>query len=136
MRVTEVHNQILALLSDTVTNALNAQLLLEAIGNTNNHVVNQAAGETVQCAVVLVVVRTGYEDFVALYRDGHVRMKFAGKGCLSALHGNNAASILTSTPAGMAIGILPIRDIVYTSLTIQMRELHRRHSAREPSCRS
>ena len=81
MRVAEVHNQILALLSDTVTNALNAQLLLEAFGNTNNHVVNQAAGEAVQCAVVLVVVRTGYEDFVALYRDGHVRMKFAGKGC-------------------------------------------------------
>ena len=65
MRVAEVHNQILALLSDTVTNALNAQLLLEAFGNTNNHVVNQAAGEAVQCAVVLVVVRTGYEDFVA-----------------------------------------------------------------------
>ena len=53
--------------------------------------VNQAAGEAVQCAVVLVVVRTSDEDFVALHRDVHVRMEFAGKGCLSALYGNNVA---------------------------------------------
>ena len=91
MRVTEVHNQILALLSDTVTNALNAQLLLEAFGNAYDHVVDQAAGQAVQCTVVLVVVRTSDEDFVALHRDVHVRMEFAGKGCLSALYGNNVA---------------------------------------------
>ena len=91
MRVAEVHNQILALLCYTVAYALYAQLLLEAFGNAYDHVVDQAAGQAVQCTVVLVVVRTSDEDFVALHRDVHVRMEFAGKGCLSALHGNNAA---------------------------------------------
>src|SRR5699024_4387019 len=58
MRVAEVHNQILALLGNTVTNTLYAQLLLEAFGNANNHVIDQAAGQAVQCTVVLLVVRT------------------------------------------------------------------------------
>ena len=59
MRETEVHNQILALLSNTVTYAVNVQLLLEALGYADNHVVDQGAGQAVQCAVLLLVVGTG-----------------------------------------------------------------------------
>ena len=51
MRVTEVHNQILALLCYTVAYALYAQLLLEAFGNAYDHVVDQAAGRSLHHAI-------------------------------------------------------------------------------------
>ena len=43
---------------------------------------------------------------------------------------------LTVTPAGTVMGILPILDIVNTLLTRRMPGPHRRHAARQPSCRS
>ena len=58
-----VRHQILALLCYTVAYALYAQLLLEAFGNAYDHVVDQAAGQAVQCTVVLVVVRRRVTEF-------------------------------------------------------------------------
>ena len=74
MRVTEVHNQILALLCYTVANAaVRSSSFLKPSVTPTTMLWIRAAGQAVQCAVVLVVVRTSDEDFVALHRDVHVR---------------------------------------------------------------
>ena len=52
MGITQVHGQGLAGLGYTVANAVNLENLLEALGYTNNHVVDQGTGQTMQPAEV------------------------------------------------------------------------------------
>ncbi len=67
MRETQVHHQVFALLLHTVANAVHLQLLLVALGYANDHVVDQGTGQAVQRAVLLLVIRTGNKNLVALY---------------------------------------------------------------------
>ena len=56
--ITELHNQVLSLLLGLVTNAEDGELLLEALGNANDHVVDEGSCEAVLCAGVLRVARS------------------------------------------------------------------------------
>ena len=57
MRVAERHLQVLALELGAVADALDLELLLEAVGDALDHVRDQAAGEPVQGAVLAAVGR-------------------------------------------------------------------------------
>ena len=48
MRETEVHNQVCALLLNTVANAVDFELFLKAFRYTHDHVVDKGTGEAVQ----------------------------------------------------------------------------------------
>src|SRR5699024_6356848 len=84
----QVHDQALALLGHTVADALNFQLLLEAVHNALQHVGDVGAGEAVQAAGLFLVIGAGHQDFTILDLHGHQRMDLGIQGALGALHGN------------------------------------------------
>ena len=60
--VAKVHDELVAFLAGSVADAVDVELLLEAIGNTDNHIVDEAAGQTVQALVELIFRRTTNMD--------------------------------------------------------------------------
>lgn len=104
---------LLPSLAGTIANAVDFERLLVAIGDADDHVVQQSAGQAVQSAVLLAVVGTGNEKLSAFLLDGHARLELLGQGTLGPLTVTRLPSAtVTSTPAGMATGILPILLIV------------------------
>ena len=89
VRIAQVHDQLVALQSDTVANAVDFQSLLKALSHADNHVVQQAAGQAVQSAVLLQVVGAGHGNHIALNSNGHVSIKLLSEGALGALHGDD-----------------------------------------------
>ena len=93
MRITQGHVEVLALLGHTVTNTVDLQLLLIALGNTDDHVVEQGAGQAVQAAMLLSVGGTGDIDHTGLDVDLHLGVQIAGQLALGALNSNNVAAL-------------------------------------------
>ena len=91
MGETQVHDQVLALLGNTVTDAVDVQLLLETVGDTDDHVVEQSTGQAVQAAVQLVIGRTLHGDRVAFLLNDHFRAQSTGQLALRSLHGDHVA---------------------------------------------
>ena len=85
MRETEVHNQVCALLLNTVANAVDFELFLKAFRYTHDHVVDKGTGEAVQRTVLFVVVRTCNNNLSALHSDVHARLELLSQRALRAL---------------------------------------------------
>ena len=62
MGVADVQDELVALLGGTIANAVDFERLLVAIGDADDHVVQQSAGQAVQSAVLLAVVGTGKRE--------------------------------------------------------------------------
>jgi hypothetical protein len=128
MRIAEVHHELLALLGGTVADAVYLELLAEALRHALDHVGYDRAGKTVQRFLKLLIGRAFDMNDVALDDDLHIPVGLFGERSLRPFDGDNVLpSTLTSTPAGMVIGILPIRDILQHPLTIRTRGLRRPH---------
>ena len=91
MGVADVQDELVALLGGTIANAVDFERLLVAIGDADDHVVQQSAGQAVQSAVLLTVVGTGNEKLSAFLLDGHARLELLGQGTLGALDGDKVA---------------------------------------------
>ena len=74
MRITQVHHELLALLLHSVTDAVDFELFLKAFGNADDHVVHKRPCQSVERAVLLLIVRTGDVDDAVFQRDSHRRM--------------------------------------------------------------
>ncbi len=136
MGITQVHVQDLALLLNTVADAVYFQLLLEAFGYADDHVVDECAGQTVQCTILLLIVRTGYGDGVAFNSNLHSRMNVTGQGAVLALDGDGISVELDLDAFRYCDRHSTNSRHVQYLLTIRTPGLRRRRSAREPSCRS
>ena len=133
----QCHNQVLALLYCTVTNALDFQLLGEAFRNAVYHVGNQGSGQAVQTSVLLIVGRTGNQYFAVLNSYGQVGVEGLGHGALGALDSHFVA-VYSNLYAGRDSDRLSTnsRHIVCTSFTRRMPELRRPRFPCEPACLS
>ena len=74
MGITQVHNQLVALLGGTVTHAVDLQFLAEAFIDTLHHVVDQGTVQAVHALGLLLFVCTGdvHDIAVHLYSDAAV----------------------------------------------------------------
>ncbi len=75
-----------------ITYADEFHLLLIAVGNAFDHVVNQGAGQTVLGAVLAVVGRTGYNYVAVFNRDGEVGIDSLFEFAFGSLDGNDVGS--------------------------------------------
>lgn len=104
--------EVLALLLHAVTDAGELELLLEALGNANNHVVDESAGEAVAGTGLTLVVGTGNGEDVVLDVDSELLKDIQLELPLGPLTTTLLPLTATSTPAGIWTGLLPIRDTV------------------------
>ena len=88
---TQVHDQVRTLLGNTVTDAVDVQLLLEALGNTDDHVVEQGAGQAVNAAMQLIVGRTFHGDRRTFLFNDHLRPQALSQFALRSLDGDHIA---------------------------------------------
>ena len=134
----QVHDQLVALLSHTVAHAVDVQLLLEALGDAHDHVVQQGAGQAVQAAVGLLVVGTGHMDHIALLGDGHGGMHLLRQGTLGALYGNQVTGfdLHVHTGGDGDRHSSDTRHILLSLLTRQTPGPRRRHGPRGRPCQS
>ncbi len=91
MRVTETENDLAVLLLYSVTYAYDLELLLVALGNTNDHVVEKSSGKTVKCAVLFLVIRTGNSDLITFLSDGECGAEGILQLAEGSLYGNVVA---------------------------------------------
>ncbi|CAN4021128.1 Putative manganese efflux pump MntP, partial [Dysosmobacter welbionis] len=89
VREAQVHDQVLTLLGHTVADAVNLQLLLVAVGHTDDHVMEQSAGQAVEAAVQLVVGRTLHGDRAAFLFKNHLRAQSLRQLALGSLNGHH-----------------------------------------------
>ena len=139
MREAQGQGQLVALLSSTVANALDFQVLAEALGNTDDHVVDEGAGQAMEAAGLLLVIRSGNQNLIALDGNSHQRMKFGMQGTLGALNGDGVLGRidLNFHTGGNDDGFSSnSRHCLYPFLTTQRRELHRQRELRGQPCRS
>ena len=94
MREAQGQGQLVALLSSTVANALDLQVLAEAFGNTDNHVVDVGAGQAMEATCLLLVIGAGNQNLIALDLNGHQGMEFGMQGTLGALHGDGVIGLV------------------------------------------
>ena len=99
-RMAKEQLKVLALLNGLVTDAHNLHALLEAFRNTDHHVVEQCAGQSVQTLGLLFVIRTGDKHFVALHLDGENRRKLFCKCAEFTFCGHNIALVHRDGHAG------------------------------------
>ena len=83
--------EVLALLLHAVTDAGELELLLEALGNANNHVVDEGAGEAVAGTGLTLVVGTGNGEDVVLDVDSELLKDIELELALGALDDNVVA---------------------------------------------
>ena len=89
MGIAQVHNQLLALLGHTIADAVDFQLLAEALGNAFDHVVNQGAGQAMEASVLFLIVGALHGHNTVGNLDDHIRMKCFGQSTLGALHSDH-----------------------------------------------
>ena len=95
-----------------VADADDLQLLAEAGRHADDHVVDEAAGEPVQAAVLPLVVGPLDEQRVAVLADGDGAGDGPGELPPGPFTVTVPPAIVTSTPLGTVIGALPMRLIV------------------------
>ena len=88
MGVAERKLQAVALQSSTVANANELELLLVALVDANDHVVDERTGKAVECLGLTGIVRTGNDEFLAFLSDGHHGVELVGEFALGALRGD------------------------------------------------
>ena len=105
VRVAERHLQVLALELRPVADALDLELLLEAVGDALDHVRDQAAGEAVQGAVLAAVGRARDGDRAVRLLDLHVRREALVELALGALDRDPARGDLDRDGLGQLDGL-------------------------------
>ena len=89
MGVANVQHELLALHLRPVANADDLEVLREAGGRSDDHVVDERTGEAVQRTVALIIARTlDGENTVVLLED-HVLRNLLRQLALGAFHGHN-----------------------------------------------
>lgn len=88
MRKAQVHDKVLALLGDTIANAVDLEFLLEGLVAAGDHVGNKGPGQPVQAAVDRIVARAGDDDFVFLDLDADLGVEGVGQSALRSLDGD------------------------------------------------
>ena len=86
MRVAEGKLKRRALERGAVADADELKLLLEAILDAFDHVVDERTGETVEALGLAGVIRTRNDDLIAFAGNGHHRVEAAVQFALRALH--------------------------------------------------
>src|SRR5699024_10123524 len=94
MREAQRQDQLVALLGGTVADALDLEVFLEAFGDTDDHVVDDGAGQAVEAAGLLLVIGAGNQNLIALDLDVHEGMVFGMQGTLGALHGDGVLGLV------------------------------------------
>ena len=91
VRIPDIHNKFLALLGNTITDAVDFELFLKAFGHADDHVVQECTGKPVQGFVQVAVIGTGHDDRAVFHSDLHIVVYCSGKFPFGALHGNSTA---------------------------------------------
>lgn len=87
-RVTEVEQQVFALHGSSVTGTVDLKGLLEAVGNTNYHVVHKCAGETVKASVFLLIGGAGDVKHACLDLELHSGAELLSESSAGTLYRN------------------------------------------------
>ena len=116
MRETDIENKLLALFSGTVTYAVDFKLLLVALADAGHHVGDECAGKTVKGLVELGVVGALDVNGRAFDLTAILLCTVLVSSPLAPLTVTVLPSTCTVTPAGIAMGLFPMRDIYSTSL--------------------
>ena len=87
----QTHHQLGALLLYTEANAVDFQLLGEALFHTLNHVVQQGTGQAVETLVQMLVIGPLNSQDGAVQLQNHVGVEGVGQRALGALHGDHIA---------------------------------------------
>ena len=106
MRETEGQCNLLAALLASVTNAVDLQLLGEAVCITLIHVVDKGSCQSVNGLAEVLIIRTLNDDLAALLGDLHDVIEFLGQGALGALNCNYGAVDLYFHTCGNSNGLL------------------------------
>ena len=96
MREAKGQIQVRALLCAAVADALNLQSLVVFLYHTVNHVRNVGAGQAVEAARLLFVIRAGNHNLSTLDLDGHHRVISGMQGTLGALDGDGMRVFVNS----------------------------------------
>ena len=78
--------QDLALLLSSVADTIDLQCLGVAVGNTDNHIVNQCSGQAVKCLFFLLIVGSYNAELTVLLLELHLCGKSSGKCSLRPLN--------------------------------------------------
>ena len=136
MRITQIHDNVLALLCGTIADTLDDEGLGVTVGYAFDHICNQCSGQTVQGTVFLVISRTSYDHFAVFYCDAQFLGELSGQCALCTLYGNQIFVALYFNAGRTLIGFFPILDIILCPPYQTNAKLRRRRSAHEPSCLS
>jgi len=99
MREAEVQTQRTGTLRfGAVTDAHDFELLGEALGDADNHVLDERARQTVEAARLPRVVGTLDHEGVVVLADGDSTVQCAGESALRALHRNGGAADVDVDP--------------------------------------
>ena len=88
MRITQVHDNFLALLCSTIANALDDQGLGVTVGYALHHIFDECSSQSVQGSVLLVIGRTGNGYHAVCDLDAQLLGKLSGESALRSLDGN------------------------------------------------
>src|SRR5690606_1769382 len=135
MAVTEGELEVAALLLHAVADAEDFHLLLVALGDTGDHLVEQGPGQAVQRTVATLVVRAGNHQASVFLRDGDRLGNGQRELTLRALHGDVLAVDGHLDTRGNHDGIFADTRHVRTSLTRRRRGLPRLLPAEPPDGR-
>ena len=92
MAEAKAQTNVFALRFRSVTNAHNLKFLRETLGDADDHVVDEAASETVHGLRLVLIVRTLARERVALLRDGDVARDCSSELTLGTLDRDAACS--------------------------------------------
>ncbi|MPN45822.1 hypothetical protein SDC9_193394 [bioreactor metagenome] len=91
MREAQAHDDLVALLDGLEADAGDVEVLAEALGDADDHVVDQRTGQAMEGAVLLLVGRAGDGDGRAFNADRDVGVDRLGERGLAALHRDDLA---------------------------------------------
>ena len=139
MRIAQRQVQLVVLHGGAIADAFHQENLLEALGDANDHIVDQRAVQTMHRAMGLAVGRTGDDDFAADLFDLHILIDLLTQFALRALDGHG---VVVRDGHGNAGGNRnrKLTDSTHSSvpptLTRYRPELRRRCRRCGPPCRS
>src|SRR5690606_19811738 len=115
-----------------VTDADQLELALEALADTEHHVVHQRASGTGHGASLLITITASETQLARILDDFNGRMNVQFQSALCALHRKLLAGHLDFDASGQLDGVLSNARHAYPPLRTQCRALRRRHQQRGP----
>ncbi len=84
MGITQVHDQLIAILLGPVTYSLDFQVLCKSFTKSHHHVVDQRTGQAVEGARIAVVILAFDQDLIFFDLDLDARKDLLGQGLITA----------------------------------------------------